>query len=75
MKCNQCKTKFCYRCGGRRFKLKVFGYRLEDHDKKYSIIGCNDKYNDNKRRRRMFARAGIFGRPIEFLVDLWTTAS
>ena len=61
MQCNRCMTKFCYRCGGRRLKLKLFGYRLEDHDKKYSIVGCNDKYDDSKRIRRIFTRGGIFG--------------
>jgi len=62
MQCRQCDTKFCYRCGERRFKLKMFGYRLEDHDMKHSIIGCKHKYDHNKPLRRMFTRGGIFGR-------------
>lgn len=61
MKCTRCKTKFCYRCGGRRFKMKLFGYRLEDHDKKYSIIGCNDRFHEGQRVRRVLTRGSIFG--------------
>jgi len=41
--------------------MKLFGFRLEDHDKKYSIIGCNDRFRDNQRLRRVFSRGGIFG--------------
>jgi len=61
MTCSRCNTEFCYRCGERRFRLKLFGYVLEDHDMKHSIIGCNEKYKPEQPVQRALTRGSIFG--------------
>jgi len=61
MTCSRCDTEFCYRCGGRRHRLKLFGCTFEDHDMKHSIIGCNEKYKPDQPVQRALARGGIFG--------------
>ena len=61
MTCSRCDTEFCYRCGERRHRLKLFGFVLEDHDMKHSIIGCNEKFKPDQPVQRALTRGGIFG--------------
>ena len=62
MVCSRCATEFCYRCGQRRLRsLKLLRMRLEDHDLKYSILGCNDFLFRDKPALRRVTRGAIFG--------------
>jgi len=66
MTCSRCNTHFCYRCGCRRLpSLKLFGYPLEDHDLKRSIIGCNSEYKQGKPMRRAISRGALFGKQLD----------
>jgi len=61
MRCGRCSTNFCYSCGRRRLQLHLFDLPLEDHDFKFSILGCNEKFKPNQQVRRVLVRGGVFG--------------
>lgn len=56
--CTNCKTEFCYLCGGRYIDLSIFG----NHSSKYSIVACKYSYRPDQPVRRKLIRGSLFGK-------------
>ncbi|KAL3888489.1 hypothetical protein ACJMK2_000856 [Sinanodonta woodiana] len=66
MRCNQCYSTFCYRCGGRYYSLKYFG----SHTSRFSPFGCKYKLYPDKPVRRRLIRGSVLGGKILAAIGL-----
>lgn len=60
MSCQNCNTKFCYRCGHRYFQLKLIG----KHSDKFSPFGCKYNLLPDKPVARKAIRGSVLGAKI-----------
>jgi len=73
MTCQRCGTKFCYLCGAKRRTLKIFGTTFEDHDRKYSILGCNGTvHTKGGQVRTHLIRGSVFGKVLRLRDDCYS---
>ena len=61
MKCTQCQTDFCYRCGERYLKLKLVG----NHFSRFSMLGCKYRFMPDKPVLRRLIRGSSFGKYVK----------